>query len=202
MFEYVRGQVYSTPPQYVAVEAGGIAYKVYVPKNHFGQLPEDGEEAKLFLSVVVRETSQTLYGFISLAQRELFEILLGISGVGPKMALAIMGHLSVQELRQALCEPNTTLLCQVPGVGKKSAERLVMEVKNKTVQILEAIGAGDDVQLPSSSQSHPQLRDAISALTNLGYRESAAEKALQDALEDLQETPDLASLITFALQKM
>lgn len=201
MFDYIRGPTTLCPPDIAVVEAGGLGYKVFVPHNVFPLLPPSREEVKLYLSVIVREYGQSLYGFLQLKQRAVFEVALSISGVGPKVALAIVGHLSLEELREALYDKRPEFFSRVPGVGKKTAERLVMELKDKVLALLGPIEK--DQALPfSPSEAHPQVRDAVSALTNLGYQAPIAERVIRDLLKRAEGPIELPALITQALSRL
>lgn len=207
MFDYIRGPAFQRAPHYVAVEANGLAYKIYIPKSHFEKLPADGTEVKLYLSLVIREMSQTVYGFENMQLRDVFEILISVNGVGPKMALNLVGHLSLDDMRSAFYQENSTLLCQVPGVGKKTAERLIVEVRSKIPALVALIGESKKGSaLPAKPMANPDplMRDALGALTNLGYPASAAEQALERIIQQTADTKnlDLPSLITKALQQI
>ena len=191
MYEFIRGKLIATTPAYATVEAHGVGYKIYVPLDHLGKLPSLGEELLLYTSWIVREVSQTLYGFLDRTQRDLFEILLSLSGVGPKMALAVVGFLTPGELSSAVQNEDFLLLAKIPGIGKKTAERLLLELKRK------------EKLLPTVEHTTPvtgKVADALQALMNLGYQRSAAEKAVKQALDNLPEESDLSSLISTAIK--
>jgi Holliday junction DNA helicase RuvA len=150
---------------------------------------------------VVRELSHALYGFLNEKEKEIFEVLMNISGVGPKLALSLIGHLSLEQMQAAVTKPDLPTLCKVPGVGKKTAERLVVELKDK----LSTFTGIDPSQLSISLGDSPetkQIQDAMSALINLGYHQSSAQKAVKQSIKDLPEKSDLAQLITTALKHL
>ena len=150
-------------------------------------------------SFIVREQLQSLYGFLTEEERELFELLLNVSGIGPKTALALIGHLDSVTLHKAVSSHDVTTISKVPGIGKKTAERLILEIKDK----LPACGGVDLAHPTSFSPSDPraqQISDAMSALINLGYNQAIAQKAIKRSLQDLPESTNLASLITGALK--
>jgi Holliday junction DNA helicase RuvA len=199
MYAYIKGQLQHADAQYAILEANGVGYKIFVPGNLFSKLPHMGESIILHTSFVVRELSQTLYGFLTVNERDLFEILLNISGIGPKTALSIIGHMSISDLQGAILSGDIYTLSKVPGIGKKTAERLVVEMKDKAAGILTP----DPSALAVHSLCDPssrQVRDALSALTNLGYNQTVAQKAIKKTLSDLPEGIDLATLITTALK--
>ena len=127
MIEFIKGEFIENGPTHVIVEANGIGYRIATPTSLLATLPKPGAHLMLYLTLVVRETSFTLYGFASSQSKELFEILNTISGVGPKTALALVSSLSYDELIDAVQEGNATLICKTPGIGKKTAERLILE---------------------------------------------------------------------------
>lgn len=201
MFAHIRGTLVYSSPLHVVIEAGGIGYKLLIPASLHAQLPQIGKEILLHTSFIVRELSQTLYGFISGEERDMFEVLLGITGVGPKTALSLIGHLTTHHLYEAISNRDIPKICKVPGIGKKSAERLIVEMRDK----LPALFA--EKNSPFSGASKGDLRaevvsDAMSALINLGYNQSTSEKAIKKTLKELPEAFELAELITLALKNV
>ena len=163
-----------TPPQ-VVVEAGGVGYEVDVPMGTFCQLPAVGHAVVLFTHLVVREDAQLLYGFGSRAERETFRRLLKISGVGAKIALAILSGMSTDELAAAIDGENITRLSRVPGIGKKTAERLVLELRGKLGGSGAALLLADATAAPQPSAQD----DVTNALLTLGYTPREAAAALK-----------------------
>jgi Holliday junction DNA helicase RuvA len=202
MFEYIKGTLVDKEPLKAVVETSGIGYKLSIPLSTYSRLPATGRPIELYLSHIVREDSESLYAFLSKEERDLFEVLLGISGIGPKTALAIIGHTDFATFQRAISSADTRLLSKIPGVGKKTAERLVIEMRDKFNKGLGKKGklSGGMVSLPSGGD--PILTDALSALVNLGYAHADAHKALSEALEEKKDEADLGRLITAALQKM
>lgn len=199
MFTYFRGKLVSAQPTEAIVEVGGIGYLIAIPVSVFGKLPQIGSEVVLYTSFVVRELSHALYGFLSPQERDVFEILLSVTGVGPKLALSITGHLSTYELQQAVQRSDTATLSRVPGIGKKSAERLIIELRGK----LDPLVPPDPTDFAALALSDPkarQVQDAMSALINLGYNQQTAQKAVQKTLTEVPETLHLAEFITYALK--
>ena len=190
MYDYFNGKLTEKNGQYAVVEAGGIGYKLYIPSSVYAKLPPPGQQALLYASWVVRELSQTLYGFVSKEERDLFELLLTVSGIGPKSALGLVGYFDPLALQETVRKGNASALAQAPGIGKKTAEKLILDLKSKLkITILP----------PSSTPSYKQ--DALNALLRLGYSHMGAEHAIQKALEDVSgEEEDLSSLITAALK--
>lgn len=200
MFAYIKGELTHASPVSVIVETVGIGYLIYIPANVFGKLPQIGQPILLHTSYVVRELSQTLYGFLSVAERDLFEELMGVTGIGPKIALSVIGHLSLQDLQRAINSHDVISITKVPGIGKKTAERLIIELRDKLSHLLPPIDQSDrTVTLPVDPKAQ-KICDAMNALINLGYNQMTAQKAIKKSLRDLPEEIDLATLITVSLK--
>src|SRR5436190_5088305 len=163
-----------TPPQ-VLVDVGGVGYEVDVPMSSFYNLPALGERVTLLTHFVVREDAQVLFGFLSPEERSTFRLLVKISGVGPRTALSILSGLSVDELARAVSLQESARLVKVPGIGKKTAERLLLELKGKL---------GDAVAAPASVTSSAQA-DILQALVALGYSDREAAAALKSLPPDV-----------------
>jgi len=201
MYAYIFGKLTKATPLYVIVEVSGMGYQLYIPASAHSQLPQLGEKIHLHTSFVVRELSHTMYGFITEQDKEIFEVLLGVSGIGPKIALSILGHLSPSELCDAVANNDTTSICKVPGIGRKSAERLMIEVKDKLVTLLPDNPSRFSIDLKGNQSVH-LVQDTMSALINLGYNQAAAKKALKKTLADAPESTDLAQLIMLSLKNI
>lgn len=158
-----------TPPQ-VLVDVGGVGYEVDVPMSTFCNLPAEGSEITLLTHFIVREDAQLLYGFATAAERQTFRALIRISSVGPRIALAVLSGMSTQDLADAVEQGNATLLTRVPGIGKKTADRLVLELKGKL--------AGNAFALAGGAASAAQA-DILSALMALGYSEREAQASVR-----------------------
>ncbi len=199
MYHYIKGNLVFVSVVSVTVEAGGIGYKILIPASLFSKLPQIGEEILLHTSFVIRENSQALYGFVLEQEREMFEALMGVSGIGPKLALSLIGHMALPELHVAIGNHEIATLCRVPGIGKKTAERLIIELRDKLAMFPNPSGYSIPLQQNSKSQ---KVLDAMSALINLGYNQMTAQKAIKKTLSDLPEDVDLGTLITVALQQV
>jgi Holliday junction DNA helicase RuvA len=162
------------PPQ-VLVDCGGVGYEVQVPMSTFYNLPASGEKVSLLTHFVVREDAQILYGFATDAERASFRELIKISGVGPRTALSVLSGMSVSELSQAVTTQESGRLVKVPGIGKKTAERLLLELKGKL---------GADIGLPASVANDAQA-DILQALLALGYSDKEAAAALKALPKDV-----------------
>lgn len=198
MFAYVKGTLVHATPNNVVIETTGIGYKIFIPASAFGPLPQIGESITLHTSFVVRELAQTLYGFHSPQERDFFDALMGVTGVGPKIALALIGHMPLRDLQHAIANEDTTTICRVPGIGKKGAERLIIEMRDKVGAALFASGGIDMHAVLDRSTQH--VNDAMSALINLGYTHSTAQKAMKKTLKEAPESADAALLISTALK--
>lgn len=158
-----------TPPQ-VLVDVGDVGYEVDVPMSTFCNLPAEGSEITLLTHFIVREDAQLLYGFATAAERQTFRALIRISGVGPRIALAVLSGMSTQDLADAVEQGNATLLTRVPGIGKKTADRLVLELKGKL--------AGNAFA-PAGGAASAAQADILSALMALGYSEREAQASVR-----------------------
>ncbi|MBI5329066.1 MAG: Holliday junction branch migration protein RuvA [Betaproteobacteria bacterium] len=162
------------PPQ-VLVDVGGVGYEVDVPMSSFYNLPATGERVSLHTHFVVREDAQLLYGFLTLKERSAFRELIKITGVGPKMALAVLSGMNVDELAQCVALQDTARLTRVPGIGKKTAERLLLELKGKLADALPQAGG--------MTATAGVAADALNALLALGYSDKEALLALKQVAE-------------------
>lgn len=201
MFVYVKGILKEAQPTFVVLDLNGLGYRIFIPASAFGHLPQLGEALLLHTSFIIREFSQALYGFLSVQERDVFEDLMNVSGIGPKLALSIIGHLSLQDLQKALAEGDIRLLSKVPGIGKKTAERMIIELRDK-LSHLAPLSPSDYATHTFSDPKTQMVRDAMSALVNLGYNQAIAQKAIKKSMQDLPEGIDLASLITSSLKNV
>ena len=169
MIGRISGTLLEKSPPLVLVEAGGVGYEIDVPMSTFYNLPAIGERVVLLTHQIVREDAQQLFGFLTAEERSAFRQLVRIAGVGPRTALAVLSGLSVAELAQAVTRQEAGRLVKVPGIGKKTAERLLLELKGRL---------GADVTLPAAVSSEAQA-DIVQALVALGYSEREAAAALK-----------------------
>jgi Holliday junction DNA helicase RuvA len=184
------------PPQ-VLVDCQGVGYEVDVPMSTFYNLPAVGEKVSLLTHFVVREDAQILYGFGSSEERAAFRQLIKISGVGPRMALGVLSGMSVSELAQAITLQEAGRLVKIPGIGKKTAERIVLELKDK-VGVAAEWEASSAKNAPS--QEDVRLHDAVLALISLGYKQVEAHKAIRAVMKTGDEMPTSEELIRQALK--
>lgn len=180
MIAMITGELITKTAPMVLIDVQGVGYELEVPMSTFYELPEVGTRARLYTHFVVREDAQLLFGFHDTKSRDLFRVLIKISGVGPKMAVAMMSTLSVAELVAIVNEGSVARLVKVPGVGKKTAERLLIELKDKLKSF--APTSSPSGSQPTIEASNDQLFDeAQSALLALGYKNSEAEKLVAQA---------------------
>lgn len=180
MIGQLRGLLLAKTPPQVLVEVQGVGYEVDVPMSSFYLLPGLGEPVTLRTHFIVREDAQLLFGFLSEAERSSFRQLIRISGVGPKMALALLSGLSVEDLAQAVARQDASRLVKVPGIGKKTAERLLLELKGKIAPALDLPAGGPAASGDGSAEAQAQAQaDILQALIALGYSEREAQAAVK-----------------------
>jgi len=177
MIALIRGKLAYKSIDHVVIDVGGVGYRLFIPLSTFYALPENGE-ASLYTHTHVREDTLLLYGFLTLEEKDLFVVLIGISGIGPKLAINILSHIPAAELKNAIAAGDVKRLSGLPGIGKKTAERLVLELKDKIGPVGMPIAAAGASPLAGQS-SGDTVNDVISALINLGYKENQARKILE-----------------------
>ncbi len=179
MIGQLRGQLLQKKPNLVLVDVHGVGYEVHIPLTSFYELPAEGTEVILKIHTHVREDAFTLFGFKSQREKEFFLKLLTISGIGPKLAISILSGARVEELAQAIADADLGRLTAIPGVGRKTGERVILELKNQIAPFL-APGPQDSAREPAKADGLQE--DILSALVNLGYPKPGAEKALASVL--------------------
>ena len=186
MIASLRGNILEKHPNRIVVDVNGVGYDVFVPLSTFYGLGEPGSAITVRIHTHVREDALVLYGFATLLEQELFERLISVSGIGPKVALAVLSGIEPQEFIRAIERGDLARLTAIPGVGKKTSERIVLELKDRLPRgKVAAIVAGD------TAPEAPVLRDdVVSALVNLGYHRPLAENAAEAAIKTLASTPD------------
>jgi len=176
MIAWLRGSVQRKTADSVIIDVSGVGYLVNIPVSTLGAVPEPGDEISLHIHTHLREDSLSLFGFATELEKELFHLLLGISGIGPKLALSVLSGLAAPELLAAIGSSDDAKLCAIPGIGKKTAARLCLELKDKVRQL------APEAQLQTESGASVlsgHLDDAVSALVNLGYKRPVAEDAVK-----------------------
>ncbi len=184
MFEYLKGTLVEKSAMRAVVDVQGVGYEVRIPVSTFSKLPALESSVKLLIHYVVREDAQLLYGFATAEERELFRLLISISGIGPKLGITILSGMTLQELKQAIAQGNVQTLTAIPGIGKKTAERVVVELREK-ISVEEMIAGSGPINL---SQDDAILNDSLAALLELGYKKKDGQTALERAARDLDQS--------------
>lgn len=174
LIAYLEGILSEKKPVSAIIDVNGVGYSTFIPVSTYNSLPEVGSKIRLLTHTYVREDAFVLYGFASSEEKETFELLLGVNGIGPKSALAVLSSVQIDEFQRCILEEDLIVLTKISGIGKKTAQRLVMELKEK----LQKIAVFPHV--PSKSGHSPEIyKQALSALLSLGYDRSEAKSALQ-----------------------
>jgi len=192
MYEFIRGKVVAKSPAQIVLDVGGVGYRLLIPLSTFEKIPDNGE-ATLLTHFYVRDDVMSLYGFATAEERDLFEALISISGVGPATALALISSHSVDSIKRAVSEENATLLGSVKGIGKKTAHRIILELKGylaASTELREGLRAGE--RSPAA--------DAVLALERLGYSRGVAERAVLNAQKRLGPEASADDLVREALR--
>jgi Holliday junction DNA helicase RuvA len=196
MIAYIKGLLVEKFFDRVVVEASGVGYELFIPISTFDKLPHEGDEVKLLAWHCVREDDEILFGFATTAEREMFLKLTQVSGVGPKIALAILSGSSIGELSLAIASGNAKRISAIKGVGKKTAEKICVELKDK-VNAIEALASTS--KSSKDDDKAPMLRDAILALSALGFNEETANKMVTQVIQSNPSVADVETVIKLAL---
>lgn len=191
MIGFLKGKILSIKPTQVLIDVSGVGYMVNTSVNTFDKISTK-EEAELFIHTHVREDALSLFGFASEIEKEMFELLISVSGIGPKLALSVLSGIQVEDLRAAISRGDLNRIVAVPGIGKKTAERLVVELKQKVERISESI---------KTDASYSSRSEAVAALVSLGYNPKIAEKAARD-VADVFPDASLETIIKQALKNL
>lgn len=195
MIALLTGKIAYRSADHIILDVGGVGYRLQIPLSTFYALPEDGQ-AQLKIHTHVKEDAIHLFGFLSEAEKTFFGLLISVSGVGPKLAITVLSHIPTYELGQALIEGDVSRLTAIPGIGKKSAERLILELQDKAAVLTGGLSAQSKEAAPVTGDN--SLHDAVSALVNLGYKESLAKKALRGI--EIQPNTSLEDILKGALK--
>lgn len=197
MIALLSGKIALKSPDALILDVNGVGYRVQIPFSTYFALPDEGAPLTLHIHTNVKEDAINLYGFLTLREKEFFQLLLGVTGVGPKLARDILSNIQPDDLAAALARGDLARLSAIPGIGKKSAERLVLELKDKVVKL----------GLVSGRQSTPQeahegsVRDDVaSALVNLGYKEAVVAKVLDEV--DTDSSASMETVLKLALKRL
>jgi len=197
MIASLRGTLFEKAPGACVIEADGVGYLVQVSSHTAAGLPASGEPVFMRTRQIVREDAVQLFGFATAEELELFDLMIAVSGVGPRLALAVLSGLRPQALRRAIREEQVGLLTSVPGIGKKTAERLVVELRDK-LEVLPPLGGAEPVGGGGLLPRSERWNDAVAALTRLGYTAAQAQEAVRRAA-GTEEDPSLEQLVRRAL---
>ena len=199
MISFLEGKLVESLPTQVTVDVNGVGYEVLIPLSSFDKLPSPGNSVKLLTHLAVREDAHVLYGFMTSPEREMFRLLINtVSGIGPKLALNVLSGMNVTALRGAVANGDVKALSQISGVGKKTAERIVVELKDK----IGAAGAWEAASAARGlSASDQKVNDAVLALMALGFKQVEAHESIRGALSLLGEKATVEDLVRACLKK-
>ena len=193
MLDYIRGRVISKSPTRLILEVAGIGYLLHIPLSTFEKISQHGE-VTILTQLFIREDQIKIFGFATGEERDLFQLLLSVNGIGPNMAITILSGSTVDDIKRAVINEDAKALEKIKGVGKKTAERIILELKETIKEITTSISTGMDVQQKAL------VSDAVMALISLGYGRSIAEKAVSDAAKKLQTIDNIEVLVREALK--
>ncbi len=200
MIACLRGEIFEKSGNRVIIMAGGVGYEAHLTDSCFVELPAEGHETTLYIYTYVREDIFALYGFVDLEEKETFLLLIGVSGIGPKLALSILSGISPSELAAALTTEDLARLTAINGIGKKTAERMCLELKDKVAFIVSIDSRPVKEHVAGSDQL---IIDAVSALLNLGYQAGDAEKAVHKVIqEESVDQLTIEELVRQALRRL
>jgi len=199
MITFLDGKLITALPTQAIVDVGGVGYEVFIPLSSYDKLPAAGQGIRILTHLHVREDAQILYGFMTAAERDLFRLLVNnVSGIGPKLALAVLSGMSVNNFKAAVVNSDVASLSKISGLGKKTAERIVLELKDK-LGVAAAWEAASAVHAPTPEQE--QANEAVLALIALGYKQIDAHKSVRE-LQEKGEAKPAEELVKLALKRM
>ena len=194
MIGFIRGKLVSKTPPQLVVDVQGVGYEVEAPMTTFYDLPSLGEELKLFTHLVVREDAHILFAFSTESDRMMFRTLIKVNGVGPKLALTILSGQSAEEFHRCIHDNDVQALVRLPGIGKKTAERLIIEMRDRLPDMTDSSGSSQSVSNNSLLSSPNPKQEAISALCALGYKPQDASKMVQNISQGDKSCEDIIRL--------
>lgn len=200
MITFLAGKLAAALPTQAIVDVGGVGYEVLIPLSSYDRLPAPGHPIQILTHLHVREDAHVLFGFMTSAERDLFRLLVNnVSGIGPKLALAVLSGMSVMNFKSAVVNSDVASLSKISGLGKKTAERIVLELKDK-VGVAAAWEAASAAHAPTPEQS--QANEAVLALISLGYKQVDAHKTVRDLQEKQPEIATAEELVKHALKRI
>jgi Holliday junction DNA helicase RuvA len=200
MIALISGKIVHKGISHVIVDVHGVGYRIFIPLTTFYELPEAGQVITLHVHTNVKQDAINLFGFYTVQERDLFQLMISVSGIGPKMSMNILSGISAQELLRAISSGNVGKLVNIPGVGKKMAERLILELKEKVIKkmMMEKMPAADG----QHQAGEIIIEDVLSALVNLGYKSNVARDALDKALRASEEELGMDQLLKKTLKNL
>jgi Holliday junction DNA helicase RuvA len=197
MITFLEGTLVERHPTRIVIACGGVGYELAIPLSTFDRLPEQGQTCRILTRLIVREDAHLLFGFASRPERALFDLLLVVSRVGPKIALAVLSGLSVTQIRQAIAFQDAAMLASVPGLGRKTAERIVVELKDRIDKGI----AGAEPMMPGQGAQRRvgPMDEAMAALVALGYSRAEAQDAVTQAVRNIGGTASTEDVVRAAL---
>ena len=200
MIAYLKGTVLEASPLELILDVQGVGYAIQIPITTAEKIPPVGQNCELYIHSVYREDSASLYGFIAKSDRDFFRLIIEkVSGIGPRIALSILSKMSVEILKNAIFNQDTSLLSQCPGIGKKTAERLVIELKDKVNTSNQSLNSETRTASSKDNFSNSKYQDAVSSLITLGYKLPEADKRVSKALQNLGADVPTEAIIKEAL---
>ena len=179
MYNYLKGTLASKTPTQIAVDVGGVGYELFIPLSTYSALPAEGQGVRILTHVHIREDAHLIFGFATEEEKSLFRLLLTVSGIGPKMAITALSGLELSELKRAIIQENIVTLTSISGIGRKTAERMIIELREK---ILVEEKALDKTPAEKLSPDDKLAEDAVLALLSLGYKKPSAQDAVKKVL--------------------
>ena len=199
MITFLDGKLISSLPTQAIVDVCGVGYEVFIPLSSYDKLPAAGQSVRMLTHLHVREDAHVLYGFMSAAERDLFRLLVNhVSGIGPKLALAVLSGMSVSNFKSAVVNSDVTALAKISGLGKKTAERIVLELKDK-LGVAAAWEAASAAHAPTPEEE--EANEAVLALIALGYKQIDAHKSVRE-MQQKGEAKSAQELVKLALKRM
>ncbi|EOS79762.1 Holliday junction DNA helicase RuvA [Dorea sp. 5-2] len=203
MISYLRGVLAALEEDKAIIDVGGVGYGVFMPGRAMGKLPPVGREVKIHTYLNVKEDAMQLYGFLTRDDLTVFRLLIGVNGIGPKGGLGILSALSPDDLRFAVLSNDVKAICAAPGIGKKTAEKMILELRDKLKleDALDHIAAGTEAEVPGETAVYGEIQsEAVQALVALGYGSTEALKAVRKV--EIQESTEVEDVLKLALKYM
>lgn len=200
MIQFIRGELVSVEEDRILVDVGGVGYGIFMPAQSMNRLPKTGSEVKIYTYLNVKEDAMQLFGFLTRDDLQVFKLLIGVSGIGPKGGQAILSALSPDELRFAVMSNDVKAISAAPGIGKKTAEKLILELRDKLSieEALEHAVSGGEISSAGSGHVSEVQSEAVQALTALGYGNTEALRAVRQV--EIDENTDVEAVLKRALK--